>query len=288
MFLFSFKRSSIKTLLSCALLAFPFSVQDVRADTPLNLSDSTVQNQVYANKDLSNSAIQDLRFDNVSFNNTDFADSRFDNVTFNNCRFQFTNFAGAHFSNVTFISGDLRQARFNNASLKNVEFKSGVKMFGVDLSVAKRQNVDAMDVDYKTKIAVTSDDIAQKLSAIGGENSGDSSVDLYVQFKFNSDVIEADAIEQLDALAQALKSPNLASATILIAGHTDSVGAAAYNNDLSYRRAVAVRRALVDDYGVKFDRLRVKGYGETKPVQSNKTAYGRSVNRRVTIMKITK
>lgn len=256
------------------------------AQEALNLSDTHVQNQVYANKDLSNSVIQDLRFDNVSFNNADFSDSRFDNVTFNNCRFQFTDFSGAHFKNVMFVGGDLRQAYFNKAVLNKVAFKGGVMMFGTDLTFTSQKNVDFDHVDYKTRVSVTSDDIVQKLFAdeVGKEGSG--SVDLYIQFKFDSDMIEADGLEQLDNLAKALKSPKLASATILIEGHTDSVGPAVYNSDLSYRRASAVRRALVDSYGVMFERLRIKGYGEAKPLQSNKTAYGRSVNRRVTIVKI--
>ncbi len=261
------------------LFVFSFASNGLTQEA-LNLSDTTVQNQVYTNKDLSNSAIQDIRFDNVSFINTDFSNSNFDNVTFNNCRFQFTNFAGSTFDNVKFIGGDLRQARFHRASLKNVVFEGGVKTFGVDFSVAKRQNVEMKDVDSKTKLSVSSGDLIQTLS---GE---DSSVDLYVQFKFNSDEINDDSAEQVKALAQALRSPNLASATILIEGHTDSAGPAAYNDDLSYRRAAAVRRALVDHHGIKYERLRIKGYGEAKPLQSNKTAYGRSVNRRVTIVKI--
>jgi OOP family OmpA-OmpF porin len=65
-----------------------------------------------------------------------------------------------------------------------------------------------------------------------------------------------------------------------IAGHTDSVGTAAYNKKLSFRRANAVVGYLVKK-GIAKDRLRAEGFGFTQPVASNDTAEGRALNRRV-------
>jgi len=70
-------------------------------------------------------------------------------------------------------------------------------------------------------------------------------------------------------------------ATALIEGHTDNVGNDAANQKLSERRAQAVKNYLVEKMGIAADRLSAKGFGETKPVDSNKTAEGRSKNRRV-------
>ena len=67
---------------------------------------------------------------------------------------------------------------------------------------------------------------------------------------------------------------------IELQGHTDSTGTPPYNLKLSQRRAESVRTYLLNK-GVNGDQLVAKGYGQTQPVASNKTADGRSKNRRV-------
>ncbi len=67
---------------------------------------------------------------------------------------------------------------------------------------------------------------------------------------------------------------------VRIEGHTDSQGDDAFYQDLSQRRAGSVRRFLVEQ-GIAAERLEAVGYGETKPVDTNKTAAGRENNRRV-------
>ncbi len=69
---------------------------------------------------------------------------------------------------------------------------------------------------------------------------------------------------------------------VLIAGHTDSTGGEAYNENLSERRAYSVRDALIAD-GVDSERLIVSAFGEKQPIASNATALGRKKNRRVEI-----
>ena len=70
---------------------------------------------------------------------------------------------------------------------------------------------------------------------------------------------------------------------LLIEGHTDNQGSETSNQDLSLRRAEAVRQALVSN-GVALARVRVHGYGETYPVTTNNTAEGRQQNRRVEVV----
>jgi outer membrane protein OmpA-like peptidoglycan-associated protein len=70
-----------------------------------------------------------------------------------------------------------------------------------------------------------------------------------------------------------------------VAGHTDNRGAAAYNRDLSQRRAEAVRSYLVSK-GVNGGNLSARGYGPDSPVADNKTANGRAENRRVELRQL--
>ncbi|MEH6560951.1 MAG: OmpA family protein, partial [Marinobacter sp.] len=66
-----------------------------------------------------------------------------------------------------------------------------------------------------------------------------------------------------------------------IAGHADNTGKASYNQFLSQRRAEAVAGRLTGPLGVDPSKVSAKGYGESEPVASNKTAAGRAENRRV-------
>ena len=74
--------------------------------------------------------------------------------------------------------------------------------------------------------------------------------------------------------------------TIVVAGHTDSTGQAAYNQALSERRAAAVRDYLVSQ-GVSPSRIQTVGYGMRQPVASNATEAGRAQNRRVELIILT-
>ena len=71
-----------------------------------------------------------------------------------------------------------------------------------------------------------------------------------------------------------------------IEGHTDNVGAAATNLELSKRRAEAVKVSLVGTLHVDAARLEAAGFGSAKPAQPNTTAEGRQTNRRVELVKL--
>ena len=85
----------------------------------------------------------------------------------------------------------------------------------------------------------------------------------------------------LDKLANFLKQ--FPDRKLLIEGYTDSVGSDSYNQDLSDRRAQAVRDALVQR-GVDTSRITARGYGKAHPVADNASPEGRAMNRRVEIV----
>ncbi len=70
---------------------------------------------------------------------------------------------------------------------------------------------------------------------------------------------------------------------VYIDGHTDSSGAAEYNQKLSVQRATAVKNRLIEKFAIPAARMTARGFGEDKPVASNDTAAGRSLNRRVEV-----
>lgn len=99
-----------------------------------------------------------------------------------------------------------------------------------------------------------------------------------VNFDFDRAEIRADARPILDQAVRTLGEE--ANVSVVVAGHTDSVGSDAYNLRLSERRARAVRDYLVGQ-GVEAQRLTVQAYGESRPVADNSTDEGRAQNRRV-------
>lgn len=102
----------------------------------------------------------------------------------------------------------------------------------------------------------------------------------------NFDTNEADIIPQyypeLDKAAAFIRK--YPGNMILVAGHTDSMGDADYNQQLSERRANAVRDFLGKQRGIDAAKLVARGYGETQPVADNATAAGRAQNRGVEIV----
>ena len=99
-----------------------------------------------------------------------------------------------------------------------------------------------------------------------------------VMFDINSAEIKSEAYPMLDEAILILeKNPEM---KVEIDGHTDNTGSAAYNMNLSERRAKSVMKYYVDQ-GVEAERLTTKGFGFTKPAASNETKEGRTKNRRV-------
>jgi len=99
-----------------------------------------------------------------------------------------------------------------------------------------------------------------------------------ILFDFDSAALRRSSRDELQEMAEVFNRYD--DTTIVVAGHTDSTGSAAYNRRLSDRRANSVSNYL-EDLGVRGSRLDAYGYGESKPKATNGTASGRQRNRRV-------
>ncbi|MCB0731256.1 MAG: OmpA family protein, partial [Ignavibacteriae bacterium] len=113
--------------------------------------------------------------------------------------------------------------------------------------------------------------------------SGEQLAYTNIQFKVNSDIITEPSKETLDNVVHVLKK--LTDLKLEIQGHTDSDGAEAYNQDLSERRAVAVKNYIVSN-GIEADRLTTVGYGESKPLVENTSRENKAKNRRIEFVPI--
>ena len=102
-----------------------------------------------------------------------------------------------------------------------------------------------------------------------------------VTFRTGSATVASSFLPALRDVARSLNThPN---STVRVVGHTDNVGSAAYNQQLSEDRALAVARILVRD-GVSASRITYSGRGYNEPIATNATAAGRAQNRRVEIV----
>jgi OOP family OmpA-OmpF porin len=104
-------------------------------------------------------------------------------------------------------------------------------------------------------------------------------IKLNVTFATNSSVVPPSAMTEIKGVADFMNQYD--DIVVDIEGHTDSMGKASYNKFLSQRRADAVAKVLVEEFGIDAGRVNATGYGEEKPVATNDTAAGRQQNRRV-------
>lgn len=106
-------------------------------------------------------------------------------------------------------------------------------------------------------------------------------VDLDIAFAFGEAALLAEGKAQLDELARALRSPGLRDLRFVLAGHTDDVGSADFNDRLSCERALSARRYLVEQHRIAPDRLLPMGFGFTR--LRNRVDPAAAVNRRVEV-----
>jgi outer membrane protein OmpA-like peptidoglycan-associated protein len=112
------------------------------------------------------------------------------------------------------------------------------------------------------------------------------SIDLEIFFDYKSAQVTAKAATVLSTLGRALSDARLAEDSFLIAGHTDTKGGAAYNLELSQRRAESVRQFLIANYKIDPGRLIAKGYGlQQLKIPGDPLA---AANRRVQIVNLSK
>jgi outer membrane protein OmpA-like peptidoglycan-associated protein len=110
------------------------------------------------------------------------------------------------------------------------------------------------------------------------EQSTGSGLDVAIAFAFDSDQLLPAAHATLDSLAEGIKLID-PTRPVHIVGHTDAVGSELYNLDLSERRAIAVKRYLIEKHGIAAARLHGQGRGESELLLPAAPANGK--NRRV-------
>jgi OOP family OmpA-OmpF porin len=104
-------------------------------------------------------------------------------------------------------------------------------------------------------------------------------ITLHNEFDIDKAIVRSEDHREIARVGDFMKK--YPTTTAVIEGHSDNVGSAEYNLDLSQRRAEAVVNYLVDNFGIDRSRLSAKGYGLSRPVADNATNEGRQKNRRI-------
>ncbi len=131
--------------------------------------------------------------------------------------------------------------------------------------------------DFEATLEFVDASTMQNEMAISGH------VALYgIQFNHNEASLKPESTATIAEIVKALNAD--VSLKLYVVGHTDDVGALAYNNDLSMRRARTVVEALIAS-GIDGQRLTPLGVGPAAPIDTNDSEEGRSLNRRVELVK---
>ncbi|HEX2478031.1 MAG TPA: OmpA family protein, partial [Geminicoccaceae bacterium] len=135
------------------------------------------------------------------------------------------------------------------------------------LSLEKRLHVQSLLADLDSKL----DEQGLMTTVPGG-----------LLFAVDSELVQESAHDTLAKVAELISVYD--DRKVLIVGHTDAIGDAAYNKQLSERRAELVKQFFVDNFEVEGDRLSTQGLGEERPIASEATREGRRANRRVEVL----
>jgi OmpA-OmpF porin, OOP family len=133
------------------------------------------------------------------------------------------------------------------------------------------------------EIALTQDVVANAAEMSNGLTNSGHSVVNGILFDTGKADVKPESAPAMEEVVKLLKQN--AAMRVYVVGHTDNVGALAGNLDLSKRRAAAVVQMLVTKYGVAAGRLQSFGSGPYAPLASNDNEAGRTLNRRVELVK---
>ena len=128
---------------------------------------------------------------------------------------------------------------------------------------------------------ISAEEIARELAAITDQAMPGMS--LHINFEFDSAKLTETGRQQADQLGQALLNPAFKDRTFTLIGHTDQQGTEEYNQDLSERRAQAVRQYLLDHFDIAPEHLKAEGRGESEIIYPGDTALDHALNRRVEV-----
>lgn len=143
---------------------------------------------------------------------------------------------------------------------------------------ARPSNNEGAALSYRLfRIAESTPDFSRTIQSTG------RFISYGILFDTDSDRIKPESAGAIKSIAFGLQAnPEL---KLRIEGHTDSTGNAAHNQDLSKRRAEAVKAVLIAEFQVDAGRLTAEGMGASKPIAENDTPQGRAQNRRVEFVK---
>lgn len=125
----------------------------------------------------------------------------------------------------------------------------------------------------------------QKGVSVTGGDEAAPSINLKVNFEYDSDRLENEALLTLNALGRALADEEMKGQFVEIVGHTDARGSFEYNDNLSKRRAYAVARYVVENFGL--DRMLISAEGMGKRQLLDEGDPEGEINRRVEIRNVT-
>ena len=175
----------------------------------------------------------------------------------------------------------MRQAGYQNVYDSGADgdstWKKGPLWIYIQISMS-----GSVEVDSVQEIALTQDVVATAADLGNGINGVGHAVVPGILFDTGKADLNPESSKALDEVAKLLNENP--SWKIFVVGHTDNVGSAASNLDLSKRRAASVMAALVSKYKISAVRLDSFGAGPYSPVASNSTEDGRAQNRRVEIV----
>ena len=185
-----------------------------------------------------------------------------------------------HHMNRAQIYLDIAQTRGNAAMARQEIETLEQRMTEARLSAREQQARAAQDRAATAEARLA--DMRQQLAEYKTQMTslGTTLVLQDVIFEVGKAELKPGAADRLAALVNYLSAN--ADVQVQIAGHTDSQGSDAFNQDLSQRRAEAVA-AHMQSRGIDRARIETVGYGESKPIASNVNAAGRQENRRVEI-----
>ena len=136
-----------------------------------------------------------------------------------------------------------------------------------DLPLEKRLQVQGLLADLHSNL-----DERGLITTVPGE----------LLFAVDSDEVQSGAYDTLAKVAELIGTYD--DRKVLIIGHSDAMGDAAHNRQLSERRAELVKQFFIDNFELTRDRLSTEGVGEGRPIASNATPQGRRANRRVEVL----
>ncbi len=139
------------------------------------------------------------------------------------------------------------------------------------------------DETFLTPTTITQDVVADATTMSSGITSAGHTIVNGILFDTGKADVKPESAPALDEVVKLLQQDS--AIKFYVVGHTDNVGSLAANLDLSKRRAAAVVQAIVAEYPPAASRLTSFGNGPYAPISSNDTEDGRTLNRRVELVK---